>query len=377
MTLLHVGSVTLTSVQSTNSVTGKLGNALGFLGADAGTRLATFRGLAALVGAGIPLRQSLRIVEEECASGRLREAIAGISVEIEQGATLEAALMRRPREFPAAVCAMVRAGEIGGSLDEALRRIAAYMERSHALRKQLSGALVYPTVVATMALALIVFLLGSVVPAFSGMFAGMDIKLPPITRVVLSVGAAIDNPFCWIVAGAVLVVVVVAVRSVARIEPCALALDRARLGIPIIGSLVRRGEVAACARTLGALVNSGVAIETALRAARGGAASITIRRALDDVVDAVRLGNGVACAFARTGSFGSMFTALARAGEESGSLGDMLLRVAEHEELEIEATITALGGIMEPLLIAVLGGMVGTIVAAVLIPLYSMIGSIK
>jgi type IV pilus assembly protein PilC len=377
LTLLKVGSTSLTSIQSASSTIGRVGDVLGALSTDATARIVAFRSLAALVGAGIPLRQSLAVVMAECVNGRLREAIAAISAEIEQGSGLEAALRRRPREFPGEVCAMVRAGEIAGSLDDALRRIAAYVERAHALRKRISGALVYPVVVAVMALGLILFLLGSVVPAFSGMFVGMNIPLPPVTQMVLAIGAAIDNPVGWIAAILAIVVAVVSVRSAVRIEKVALGWDRLRWRIPIVGNLIRRGEVAACARTLGSLTNSGVAVETALQAARGGSSSPVVRRACDEVVEAVRLGDSVAGAFSRTGCFGSMFVAMARAGEESGTLGDMMLRVAEHEELEIESTIAMLGGALEPLLILLLGGMVGTIVAAVLIPLYSMIGSIK
>ena len=377
MALLRVAATTPTSVQPAHSIVGHLGAMLGRFSPGDGARLVIFRSLAALVGAGVPLRRSLEIVTRECSNGRLRHALAGVAAEIEQGSTLETAFARRPGEFPAGICAMVRSGEIGGTLDEALRRIATYLERSHALRKKMSGALIYPVVVTGMAMGLVAFLLGAVVPSFSTMFAGMDVQLPPITRFVLAIGNAIDNPWADVAVLLGSAAVAVVARGVARAERFALIWDRVRLRVPVLGSLARRAEVAACARTLGSLANAGVPIETALRAAQTGSTSPTMRGSLGKAIETVRLGESLAGAFAQSDIFGSMFVALARAGEESGTLGDMLVRVADYEELEAEAAVNALGSALEPLLISLVGGMVGTIVAAVLIPLYSMIGNIK
>jgi len=285
-------------------------------------------------------------------------------------------MARRPREFPQLFVAMVRAGEVGGALDAVLERLAELVERHHALRKRVQSALTYPAIVTCAALCLVLFIVVSCVPGFGAMFAQMRVPLPPATQALIATAALLQRPWVWAALASAPVAALAAWRLAQRHERVAALCSRAAFALPLAGALMRRAILARIARTLGTLLASGVPVLLALAAAEDVADDALYRACMADVGVALAEGNAMASALERSGLFEALAIQLVRVGEESGALDAMLLRVAEYYELDVETSLAALSSVIEPALILFLGAVVGLIVASVLLPLYSMIGSI-
>jgi type IV pilus assembly protein PilC len=344
---------------------------------SAKARTAFFRSFATLIRAGVPIRRSLDVVIDSCRDGRLREALRSVSSDIESGSELSSAMARRPREFRPLQVALVRAGELGGALDEILERLAALLERNVAVRKRLQSALAYPVIVACGALALVLFLVGSTVPAFASMFAEMNVPLPWSTRVLIVTGDALKNPAVWLALTAMPLAAAALYRGARRAEAIAVRIDQVLLGAPVIGATLRKSVIARFARTLGTLLRSGVPLLTALDAAQDVVENAVYALFARDLAQALREGTPIAAALQRSALFEGFVLQLVGVGEETGTLDAMLLRIAEYYELDVETAVTTLGSVVEPVLIIALGALVGVIVASILVPLYSMIGGIK
>ncbi len=235
----------------------------------------------------------------------------------------------------------------------------------------------YPVIVATAALALVLFLVGSTVPAFASMFAEMHVTLPWTTRALIATGNALREPASWFVLAIVPLAALGLIRAARRSERIARRIDRTVLAVPIFGAILRKSVIARFSRTLGSLLRSGVPLLVALDATHDVMENAVYARFTRDLATSLREGTPIAAALERGSLFDALFTQLVRVGEETGTLDAMLLRVAEYYELDVETAIAALGGVLEPVLIIGLGALVGLIVASILVPLYSMIGSIK
>jgi type IV pilus assembly protein PilC len=344
---------------------------------SARARTAFFRSFATLIRAGVPIRRSLDVVIDSCRDGRLREALRSVSSDIESGSELSSAMARRPREFHSLHVALIRAGELGGALDEILERLAALLERHLAVHKRVRSALAYPLIVACAALALVLFLVGSTVPAFASIFVEMHITLPWSTRALIVAGNALKNPAVWIALGAMPFATSGLYRAVRRVESTAVRIDQLALAAPMIGVILRKSVIARFARTLGTLLRSGVPLLSALDAAQDVVENAVYTRFARDLVAALREGTPIAEALERSALFEGLVLQLVRVGEETGTLDAMLLRIAEYYELDVETAVTTLGSVVEPVLIIGLGALIAFIVASILVPLYSMIGSIK
>jgi type IV pilus assembly protein PilC len=344
---------------------------------SAKARTAFFRSFATLIRAGVPIRRSLDVVIDSCRDGRLREALRSVSSDIESGSELSSAMARRPREFHRLHVALIRAGELGGSLDEILERLAALLEQNLAVRKRLQSALAYPVIVACAALALVCFLVGSTVPAFASMFAEMHVPLPWSTRALIVAGNALKNPAVWLALAAVPVAAAGLYRAVRRAAPIAVRIDQVLLAAPVIGALLRKSVIARLSRTLGTLLHSGVPLLAALDAAQEVVENAVYSAFARDLVQALREGTPIAGALERSALFEGLVLQLVGVGEETGTLDAMLVRIAEYYELDVETAVSTLGSVVEPVLIIGLGALIGVIVASILVPLYSMIGSIK
>jgi len=374
---LHARSLAVTALVRAESARGVISALRCHARSSDATRVAIFRCLATLFGAGVGLRRSLEIVGEQCDSARFRSAIGGVGVEIERGVRFSDALRRHPREFPAVVASLVHAGELSGALDETLERIADLLERGVALRRQVVGALVYPAIVAAIACALVAFLVVTVVPEMASMLQWFGSPLPPATRAMVAIAGILRDPMWLFGLGSGLTIVTAAVWLFARTPRGWAAIDRVRFGLPVFGALSRKASVAACARTLSTTLRCGVPLPAALAAAASMTSSSRLRGVFAAVGESVALGRRMAPAFAACDLFEPLFVGLVRAGEESGELDRMLLRGAEYLESEVRSTTATLAAVIEPLLIVFLGGAIAAIVAAVLIPLYSTIGSIS
>jgi type IV pilus assembly protein PilC len=339
---LHARSLSVTTLALAGSARGIVSAIRGYAHSSDYVRVAIFRCLATLIRAGVGIRRALEIVAEQCESTRFRTALGGVSAEIERGVRCSAALSRYPREFPEIVSSLVYAGELSGSLDDALERIADLLERGVALRRQVVGALVYPAIVAALASALVAFLVVAVVPEMGSMLQGFGTPIPPTTAFLVAVATGLRDPR-WVVGGGLAIALVaVGTYVVARTPGGAIACDSGRLGFPVLGALSRKAAVAACARTLGTTLRCGVPLPVALRAAASMTTSARLREVFTAVGEAVALGQHVSPTFASSDLFEPLFVGLVRAGEESGALDAMLLRSAEYLESEVRTATATL-----------------------------------
>ncbi|MDP9017546.1 MAG: type II secretion system F family protein [Candidatus Eremiobacteraeota bacterium] len=323
------------------------------------------------------MRRALEVTIEQCTDGRLAEALRSLHSSIESGSTLSEAMSKRPREFSILLVAMIRAGELGGSLDQVLDRLATLLERDRATRKRMASALTYPGFVALTAVLLIVFLLSSIVPMFASLFDQMHVDLPHTTAFLLLVGAAFRNVSMWtgmlVVAGTSSVLA----ARLMRTRTGRLLWDRQKLRIPIFGALMRKSLLARLTRMLGSLLKSGVGLIVALEVVADVVGNAAYEQSVTDVREALREGDPLAEPLAQCGLYDPLIIQLVRVGEETGALDAMLLRIAEYYELDVETALATLGSIVEPVLIVGLGAVVGFIVFSIFIPLYTLIGSIK
>jgi len=336
--------------------------------------LAFFRALSVLVRAGVPLRRALEVSVAHCGERRLREALRAVVADVEHGSALSAAFARRPADFSALQTAMIGAGESGGVLDDVLERIADVLEHEHAVRKKLQAALMYPALVTGVAFLLIGFLMVHIVPMFASLFARFSVPLPWPTRMLLQLGGTLGSPrgLSTLAVTVASAVTLFGFYKLRRAE----AFERFQLNVPLVGVVVRHAIVARIIRMLGALLRSGVGVLTAIDVVAPVSGSRTYRRALLQVSDTLRRGEGMHRALQQTALFDGLTLALVGVGEESGALDAMLLAAANYLDVEVEAAIAALVALLEPALIAVVGFIVGLIVFSIFLPLYGLIGSI-
>jgi len=325
----------------------------------------------------VPMRRALEVAIERAGDGGLRESLRAVLAEIEHGSSLSEALARRPRAFAPLYVAMIRAGEAGGILDDVLERLASLLERDADLRKKLRAALAYPAVVLIAASALVLFLIARIVPMFAQMFDAFHVELPPATRALLAAGDALQQPAMWLAGAGAFAAVLFGVFALTRTPHGALALDGVRLRLPVVGPLLHKAITARIARMLATLLRSGIELVGALDVVRPVAGSARCAAALERVDVALRAGEPLTAPLEASRLFDPLAVALVRVGEETGLVDEMLLKVAAYFETDVEAAIATLGAVLEPVLIGVLGAVVGFIVFSVFIPLYSLIGSVS
>jgi len=375
---LRSRAVFVTAVEPATTVRGAWASVSAAMRRSPAARAAFFRSFAVLIGAGIPVRRALDTLIRQSGAGPFSEALHSIAADVENGTALSKAMGRHPHDFSHVAVAMVEAGEIGGSLDETLRVLADMEERDRSLRKRIGAALAYPGVVTLAAGGLVLFLLANTMPAFATMFAQMHVPLPLTTRVLIRAGAELHAPAPWAALGAAAVIIFFAMRRFKSSDSFwAASVDRIRLRLPIAGPMIAKATVARFARTLGSLLHAGVDVVGALEASAAVVEGFVYRSGLRAINEALGRGETLVSPFEASGLFDATFLQLLRAGEESGTVDAMLLRLALYYELDVETALSALTTILEPLLICALGAAIGTIVASIIIPLYSMIGNIQ
>lgn len=338
--------------------------------------VSAFRSLATLVSAGVSLARALSLCGDSATDSRLREALRSVLHDIRNGSSLSDAMGKRPRDFSSTFVAAVRAGETGGALDDVLGRLAHGLERELSARKKVIAALAYPAVVAVTACGLVVFLMTSVVPAFAGMYAQLRVPLPAFTALLVGCSAEIRQPLFWGAFAAASVAICSAAVTYCATERGRRAIDAIRFGVPVGGSIARKAALAHIARTLATLLQAGVSLPRSLELAAAGCGP-TFGNSLRALSDALATGSTIARPLAALRVFDPVFVQMVQVGEETGSLDAMLARVADYYDLDVETALATLGSTLEPLMIVFLGGIVGSIVASVLIPLYTLIGSVK
>jgi len=331
------------------------------------------RQLAAMIGAGLPVFQALNILALQAENPRLGEVLGKIVGEVERGMSLAEAFSLHPEIFPPVFTSMVEAGEVSGSLAEVLERLAVHFEREHEVREKVRSALAYPVIVIVVAFLAVMVLTTFVVPTFARILADLNIPLPLPTRMLMAFGLFMREN--WYFVFATLVIGIAALRYlVDRTAQGREIRDRLLLRLPVVGALLQKVIIARFARTLAAMVRSGVPILTALEVVKRAAGNIVISRAIEETIESVSEGGPIAGLLEKSGVFPLMVTRMVAVGEQTGTLDELLEKVAGFYDRDVTATVERLVPTIEPAMIIGLAVIVGGIMLSVLLPLFSIYG---
>ena len=331
------------------------------------------RQLSTLISAGLPLLRSLRTLSKQEKNPNLRKIMAGLAESVEGGTTFSEALSQHPKAFNKLYVNMVKAGELGGVLEVVLTRLAEFAEKSQRIRGKVTSAMVYPLVVLTIAVGIVTFLMLFIVPKFEAIFKDMlgGRPLPFITQVIMDLSRFIQGNFI-LIAGAI-AVAVVGIRFALRLPGVSTAVDEYKLKLPLFGDMLTKTSVARFSRTLGTLVSSGVPILQALQITRDTAGNARVSSAIENIHDNVKEGESMVSPMEASQIFPPMVVSMVQVGEETGQLPDMLTKVADVFEEEVDTAVAGLTSLLEPVMIVMLALIVGTIVVALFLPLITII----
>jgi general secretion pathway protein F len=339
----------------------------------AGSREVTVmtRQLATLLGAGLPLVQSLTTLISQTSHAQLKGILAQIREEVNEGNSLSYSMSRYPQVFPAFYLNMVRAGEASGTLDLVLERLADFSEKQQALKGRVRAALAYPFFMFFVGSIVLFFLVTFVVPNVTKIFDEMHQTLPLITIILIGVSRFLET-FWWVILAGLAGAVIGLKYFLTKTERGRTLRDRILLRLPVIGSMNRRMAVARFSRTLGTLLESGVPLLASLEIARNIVGNALISDAIHKASLDVREGQSLSAPLARSGLFPAISVEMISVGEQSGTLEPMLYRIADAYEKEVESSITMLTSLLEPVMILVMGLLVGFIVVSILLPIFEM-----
>ncbi len=339
--------------------------------------LAVFaRQFATMINSGLSLLRALNILSEQTENKKLAETIGTLRDDVERGSSLSASMSKHPKVFSNLFVAMVRAGETGGQLDTVLTRIADNYEADYRLRQKVKSAMTYPVVVAGIAVILVIVMLLFIVPTFAQMFEDLGGQLPLPTAILLSVSksAKFLVPAFFLLS---IIGVFVYRRARAANAEVRLRTDQLKLKVPIFGDLFQKVAVSRFSRTLALLLRAGVPVLQALDITADSTGNEVLARAAQDVKESVRSGESVAAPLERHAVFPPMVVQMIAVGEDTGALDAMLDKISDFYDQEVESTTEALTSIIEPLMIAVLGGIVGAMVIALYMPMFKIFDLIK
>ena len=345
--------------------------------------LAVFsRQFATLIQSGMPMLRSLYTLEEQTQDEMLKPAIASLRADVEAGSSLEQAMERQPGIFDPLYRSMVQAGEGSGRLEQSLDRVAIQLEKLDALRRQVKSAMMYPAVVFTVAMIVMIVIVAFVVPVFVGIFEeiasenGTSSELPLMTKITVGVSEAVTSKF-YIVAPLLAVAAYIFIRW-KKSERGRTAWDRFKLRIPMkIGDVVQKVALARWSRTFSGTVASGVPILQAIQISGQTAGNAVIQEAMDNVYASVKKGGSIAKPLEEASVFPPMVSHMVAVGEESGQLEQMLEKIADFYDAEVDAKVKALTSLIEPVMILFVGGVVGFIVIAMYLPIFSLYDKIR
>jgi len=350
---------------------------LPFLKTLKASELAIFsRQLATMITSGMSILRSLYVLEEQTEGKFLKETIVAVRKDVEAGLPLSDAMARHPKVFSPLFVAMTQAGEAGGVLEDALMRVADQLEKDASLRRQIRSAMIYPTLVIIFAVGVMLALVAFLVPVFEGVFKQFGGSLPSITQVSVGMSHAV-TVYWWlmILLAAAAVIAFVKWKNSARGRP---QWDRLRLKVPMkIGMIVQLVAVARWSRTLSSLTRAGVPLLLALEITGKTGGNVVVEKAMEGVIASVKRGGTIAAPLAQAPIFPAMVTHMVGVGEETGALDSMLDKVADFYEDQVEAAVKALTSILEPVMIIVIGGIVGFIVVSMYLPLFTVYNNIK
>ncbi len=333
------------------------------------------RQLSTMIDAGLPLIQGLEILANQEPNKTFQKILNQIKTDVEAGSTFADALKKHPKVFDTLYTNLVAAGELGGVLDVILQRLAAYIEKNEKLKRKVKGALVYPTTILVIAFVVVIIMLVFVIPVFQEMFSSLGGQLPALTQAVVDLSGFLRKNFliligCGVGAGVVL-------NRIRATEKGRYFFDRLSLRLPIFGLLLRKVAVARFSRTLGTMISSGVPILDGLDIVAKTSGNKIVEEAIIATKISISEGKTIAEPLSKSGVFPSMVCQMVAVGESTGALDSMLIKIADFYDEEVDAAVEALTSLIEPAMMIFLGGTVGTMLAAMYLPIFKMAGAIE
>jgi type IV pilus assembly protein PilC len=333
------------------------------------------RQFSTMIDAGLPLVQCLNILAEQSESKNLRDVTGRVARSVEQGSTLADSLRRHPRAFDDLFTNMVEVGESGGILDVVFQRLAAYIEKAAALKRKVKGAMIYPASIIGVAFLVVIFMLTFVIPTFTKMFKDLGADLPLPTQVVVWLSEFVRTYILLIIAA--VFGCVFALRAYYRTEKGQATIDALLLKVPVMGTLIRKVAVARFTRTLGTLVSSGVPILEGLRITARTAGNKVVEKAVLQCRAAVTAGKTLAEPLKASGVFPPMVIQMISVGEQTGALDAMLSKIADFYDDEVDVAVSSMTALLEPIMIVVLGVLIGGLVVAMYLPIFKLVTLVK
>lgn len=335
------------------------------------------RQLSTLQDAGLPILRSLQILEQQQKPGLLKAIVGGVADEVEGGGSLSDAMAKYPKAFDKLYVNMINAGELGGVLDIILQRLADFMEKAAKLKKKVIGAMIYPVVVISIAVGIVSAIMIFVIPKFEQIFKDFGATLPGITMVLMNVSRWFANEYGWVYLLATPVVLVLAMKLIKMSEGGKYGVDKVKLMIPILGTILGKTAIARFTRTLGTLISAGVPILDALNITKETCGNEVYARAIGKVHDAIREGESMADPLRATKVCDAIVVNMIDVGEETGDLDKMLIKIADNYDSDVDVMVGSLISILEPIMVVILGGIVGFIVIALFMPMITLIGAVS
>jgi type IV pilus assembly protein PilC len=331
------------------------------------------RQFSTMINAGLPLVQALDILATQSENPALKDVTRQVVFDVESGNTLADAMRKHPRAFSDLYVNMVAAGEAGGILDTILMRLAVFMEKNDALVRKVKGAMIYPGVIISVAAIAITVLLIFVIPTFENMFASVNLALPLPTRIVIGISRGLKS-YWYIVLGAAMGIYF-AIRNYYRTAGGKLTIDKLLLKMPVLGDVLRKSAVSRFTRTLGTLISSGVSILDGLEITAKTSGNRVIQDAIMESRSSIAGGDTIAAPLKKSAVFPPMVISMIAVGEQTGGLDEMLTKIADFYDEEVDAAVSGLLALMEPLMIVFLGVVVGGMVVAMYLPIFDMVNA--
>jgi type IV pilus assembly protein PilC len=333
------------------------------------------RQLSTLQDAGLPVLRSLKILEGQSKPGPLKNALMGTVEDIESGATLSEAMAKQPKAFDELYVNMVRAGEAGGALELILQRLADFKERAQSLKRKVQGAMIYPVVVVMVATLIVGFIMVYIIPKFKLIFIGFGTELPKITEVLIATSDFVAS--YWFLGPVLPIAFVLMIRIIKKNKTGEYIVDLIMLKLPVLGKIIQKSTTARIMRTLGTLIASGVPILEAITIARDTSGNAVFKRAFDNIYAAIREGESIAVPLKEARIVDDLVVNMVDVGEETGALDNMMYKVADVYDEEVAVLVDAMIKLLEPLLVVVLGVVVGFIVIALFMPLIKLLNDLS
>ncbi len=333
------------------------------------------RQFATMIDAGIPILRCLDILSSQCKDLVMKEALEGLAVDVKGGLTLNEAMQKQPHVFNKLYVNMIRAAELGGILDQILERLSGFLEYEAEIKGKIKSAMMYPTLVLIFSQVMLFALFTFVLPKFKEIFSGMNVEMPPVTAFLFGVGDFMSK-FWWLIIllgiGAFY-----GVKQYGKTVRGRYQIDQIKLRIPVVGELTLKMSIARFCRTFGTLINSGVPMMRSLEIVGETLGNAVLIGAIESTRNSIKEGNKLSLPLVQSGLFPTMVTTMIDIGEESGRLSEMLVKVGDFYDTEVEATVKGLTSMIEPMLIIFLGVVVGFIAISIMTPIFKLVNSVQ